>query len=145
MNKFCLLACSGMRRWIVSGGIPESSVKKTSYVRMFRDQVDTIPQKTGEKSIQVTECSNHLKLTYFSHIKYGNVTIYFIILLKLSDRAQFTLRFKIKEWRKWAAIWEPGVGVPQFIEERVNASFQLQYKKDGKPNTSFLQFQLGLR
>lgn len=37
MNKFCLLACSGMRRWIVSGGIPESSKRnKTGYVMFFK-------------------------------------------------------------------------------------------------------------
>jgi hypothetical protein len=39
----------------------------------------------------------------------------------------FTRGFKIKERRKRAAIRKASVWVPQFIKERVNASFQLQY------------------
>jgi hypothetical protein len=39
----------------------------------------------------------------------------------------FTRWFKIKQRRKRAAIRKSTVWVPQFIEERVNASFQLQY------------------
>lgn len=39
----------------------------------------------------------------------------------------FTWGFKIKERRKRATIRKASVWVPQFIKERVNASFQLQY------------------
>lgn len=48
-----------------------------------------------------------------------------------------TLRFKIEERRKWATIWKSSVGIPQFIEERMNTSFQLQYHKRGSGEFTF--------
>lgn len=36
-----------------------------------------------------------------------------------------TLGFEIEERRKWAAVRKASVWIPQFIEEGMNASFQL--------------------